>query len=236
MNGTQEGCLWIVGTPIGNLEDISSRALRLLKESALILAEDTRRTGAMLAHFGIKGKTVFSLNQHNEQKKIPDVLRRLQDGHQIALVSDSGMPCISDPGQRLIDMCHNNQIKVDIVPGPSAVTAALSASGFPAAKVSFLGFMPRGKRRRRLLRDISGTLERSAIVFFDSPNRIVETLNDCLNILGNIDCFVAREMTKVHQEFYRGTVSRIIQSLVDFEIKGEITVVLSKGETSCTGS
>ncbi|HAA85928.1 MAG TPA: 16S rRNA (cytidine(1402)-2'-O)-methyltransferase [Kosmotogaceae bacterium] len=236
MNGIQEGCLWIVGTPIGNLEDISSRALRLLRESALILAEDTRRTRAMLAHFGIKGKTVFSLNQHNEQRKIPEVLSRLKEGHHIALVSDSGMPCISDPGQRLIDTCHRNQIKVDIVPGPSAVTAAISASGFPAAKVSFLGFVPRSKRRRRLLRDVSGILESSAVVFFDSPNRIVETLSDCLNILGDIDCFVAKEMTKVHQEFFRGTVSRIIQLLEGFEVKGEITVVLSKGGTSCTGS
>ncbi len=237
MTGVSEGCLWIVGTPIGNLEDITRRALSLLNDATLILAEDTRRTRALISHFDIRGKTVESLNQHNQQRKIPIIIGRLRQGATVVLVSDSGMPCISDPGQKLVNACYENRIKVDIAPGPSAVTTAVAASGFHSPRILFLGFLPRGKRRRRLFREHGLELKRCSFVFFESPYRIIETLEDCEAILGNIDCFVAREMTKVHQEFLRGKLDGVIHSLKGREIKGEVTVVLSSGgEDSCRGS
>ncbi len=224
-----QGVLFIVGTPIGNLKDISQRAIEAIKESGIILAEDKRVTVKLLNLLDLGRKELWTLNEHNVMRQIPRVLKALRAGKTIALVSDAGMPVISDPGHQLVAACWRESIPVRVVPGPSAVTAALAASGFPGSRFVFEGFMPRGKSRRKLLRLLKD--ERRTIVFYESPQRIRETLKDILDIMGNREIFLAREMTKLHEEYIRGRVSDVLQKLGE-EIRGEITVVVScEGET-----
>ncbi|MDK2885554.1 MAG: rRNA (cytidine1402-2-O)-methyltransferase [Thermosipho sp. (in: thermotogales)] len=221
-----QGKLILIGTPIGNIEDISLRALKVLKEVDLILSEDTRRTLKLLNYYSIS-KPIDSFNEHSSMKKKEKILERLKNGEKIAYVSDAGMPVISDPGTDLVNMCHENDIEVDIIPGPSAVLTALAASGYYGNRFLFLGFMPRDKKRRRLLRKIKEGIELTDIfIFFESPERLIKTLKDILNIVGDIEIFVARELTKKFQEFFKGFVSEAIEYFEN-GVKGEITVILN---------
>jgi len=213
-----------VGTPIGNLEDITIRALKTLRNVDLILAEDTRRTVILLNKYRIK-KPLLSFNEKNSKRRIKEVLPLLKEGKTVALVSDAGMPVISDPGHNLIEECWKNGVEVDVVPGASALTSAVAVSGFPGSKFIFEGFLPRGKNRRRLLRTLKE--ERRPVVFFESPERLISTLKDILEILGDREIFIAREMTKMHQEFFRGKVSEAIKHFEKKKTLGEITVILS---------
>jgi len=224
MNEVQ-GKVYIVGTPIGNLKDITLRALETLKNVDFILAEDTRRTIKLLNFYNVSGRELISFNSHNALKKIPMVINRVQTGQCCAVVTDSGMPVISDPGYKLVRECWAKKIEIDVIPGPSALTAAVALSGLVSSEFTFLGFIPRGKNRRRLFRKLVN--HEYPIVFFESPYRITETLEDILDILGNKEIFIGRELTKIHQELIRSSVKDLIEEFKKRgKILGEITVVL----------
>ncbi len=212
--------LKIVGTPIGNLQDISQRALESLKKVDVILCEDTRQTMKLLSRYGIS-KKLESFNDKNARKKIPTILKALKGGRKYALVSDAGMPAISDPGFNLVDVCHKEGIAVDVIPGPSALTAAVAASGLNTAHFVFLGFLPRASKLRKLLKKVS--VLNMATVFYESPYRLNDTLREICDISPNAKIFVAREMTKIHQNFYRGTPCELVGQV---EGRGEFTVVV----------
>jgi 16S rRNA (cytidine1402-2'-O)-methyltransferase len=220
-----KGALYIVSTPIGNLEDITLRALRILKEVDLIAAEDTRHTGLLLKHFGIQ-KPLTSYFEGNELKKGEFILSRLKQGDRIALVSDAGTPGISDPGFRLVQLAIENQIPIVPIPGPSAVIAALSVSGLPTDAFLFKGFLPhKSKTRRDLLKQLEETKE--TLIFYESPHRLTETLKDILEILGDREIVLTRELTKIYEEILRGKVSEIQNQIKERKIKGEITLIIS---------
>jgi len=218
------GTLYLVATPIGNLEDISLRALRILREATVIAAEDTRHTRKLLARHRITARLV-SLHEGNEQARTPVFVRRILGGDSVALVSDAGTPGLSDPGVMLVRAAAEAGISVVPVPGPSAVLAALVASGLPAEPVTFLGFLPpRGADRRRALepvRDLPHTL-----VVFEAPHRLRETLDDLLVSLGDRRIAVARELTKVHEEVYRATLSETVRRFSAETPRGEFTLVI----------
>jgi 16S rRNA (cytidine1402-2'-O)-methyltransferase len=212
--------LYVVATPIGNLEDLSFRALRVLREVDLIAAEDTRRTSKLLAHYEIR-RPLISLREHNEVRETPRLLARLERGESIALVSDAGTPGISDPGARLVRSARERKLTVVPVPGPSAVAAALSGAGFAADRFVFLGFPPRGgEDRKEWLAQLAE--ETRTVVFFEAPHRIRKTLADLAPNLGDRQIVVARELTKTHEEW----VDSPIRSGDISEI-GEFTVVLA---------
>jgi 16S rRNA (cytidine1402-2'-O)-methyltransferase len=218
-----QGKLYIVGTPIGNMEDITLRALRVLQEADLIAAEDTRHTGVLLARHGLK-KPFVSYHEFNEARRTPELVVQLQQGRQIALVSDAGMPTLSDPGQRLIRAAIGAGIAVEVVPGVSAVTAALAGSGL-GGPFLFFGFLPHksGQRRASLTRLAPLPY---ALVFFESPYRLLKSLGDMRDVLGNRSVVVARELTKKFEEFLRGDIESILKKLENRSIKGEITVIV----------
>ncbi|HEY5542998.1 MAG TPA: 16S rRNA (cytidine(1402)-2'-O)-methyltransferase [Candidatus Binatia bacterium] len=218
------GVLYIVATPIGNLEDISLRALRILKEVDLIAAEDTRHTHHLLSHYGIE-TALTSYHEHNERRKAQVLVERLRRGANIALVTDAGTPVISDPGYRLVTAAIDAAIKVTPIPGASAVTAVVAASGLPPDRFAFEGFLPGSKKERRArllaLKDDTRTL-----VFYEAPHRIKESLSDLGEILGDRDVVVAREVTKLHEEFRRGSASELAAQLGNEEVRGEITLAV----------
>lgn len=218
--------LFLVGTPIGNLEDITLRAIKTLKECDLIMTEDKRVAVKLLNKLEIKDKELFTFNEATSKNKLPLAIEKIKSVSKTCLISDAGMPVISDPGANLAETCIENGIEVDVIPGPSATVTALAASGFPGSKFTFHGFIPRDKNRRRLLRKI---VEDEYIqIFFESPNRILKTLKDILQILGDRDIFIAREMTKMHQDLFRGNITQAIEYYENKDsIKGEFTVVLS---------
>ncbi len=220
-----KGTLYIVSTPIGNREDITLRALRILKEADLIAAEDTRHTSLLLRHFGIQ-TPLTSYFEGNELRKKEFILSKLRQGHQIALVSDAGTPGISDPGFRLIQTAIENQITIVSIPGPSAVIAALSVSGLPTDAFLFKGFLPHKSKKKR---DLLGQLEevRETLIFYESPHRLSETLNDIFDILGDREMVLTRELTKIYEEVLRGRVSEIQTQMGERKLKGEITLVIS---------
>lgn len=223
------GTLYLLATPIGNLEDISVRARRCLEEADLVACEDTRRTGRLMQHLGIK-KRLLSFHEHNERQRVPQVLERVAGGEDVVLVSDAGTPLISDPGYRLVKEAARQNIAIEYVVGPSAVIAALVLSALPPYPFSFLGFTPprRGKRRTFYARfkDLSHT-----IVLFESPLRLVPSLKDALEMLGDRPAAVARELTKLHQEIVRGTLSELIEDFSQRQsIKGEVTLVIAMQE------
>jgi 16S rRNA (cytidine1402-2'-O)-methyltransferase len=225
INRTQNGTLYIVSTPIGNLEDITLRALRILKEADLIAAEDTRHTGLLLRHFGIQ-TPLTSYFEGNELKKKEFIISKLRQGHRVALVSDAGTPGISDPGFRLIQTAIENQIPTVPIPGPSAVIAALSVSGLPTDAFLFKGFLPhKSKKKRDLLKQLEEVKE--TLIFYESPHRLTETLNDLFDILGDREMVLTRELTKVYEEVLRGKVSEIQIQIGERKLKGEITLVIS---------
>jgi len=222
--GNTSGILYVVSTPIGNLEDITLRALNTLQEVKLIAAEDTRRTRKLLTHYQIK-TPLTSYFEHNEQSKSEYLLSLLKEGERIALVSDAGTPGISDPGYRLISKAIANHISVVPVPGVSSVTAALSVSGLATHSFLFKGFIPPKKgKRRTLFNEIKD--ENVTVVLYESPRRLMASLEDLLDICGDRRVVIAREMTKVFEEVMRGRVSELIAQLKDKNIKGEITVML----------
>jgi 16S rRNA (cytidine1402-2'-O)-methyltransferase len=219
------GTLFVVATPIGNLEDVTARAIRVLRESALIAAEDTRRTAHLLARYGITTPTT-SLHEHNEFRKTGSLIDRLQDGQHIALVSDAGTPAVSDPGQRLISAAIDAGIRVEPIPGPSAVLAALTVSGLPTDTFAFLGFPPtRSKDRNEWLESVR-TSGRT-VVFFEAPHRVRSTLEQLLKTVGDCRTFLGRELTKAHEELVRGPISDVLLKLG--QPRGEYTVVLDIG-------
>ena len=221
------GTLFVVTTPIGNLEDVTLRALRVLREADVIAAEDTRRTAHLLAHHGIATRSL-SFHQHNVRTRLPQLLARLQAGDRVALVSDAGTPGISDPGVELVSACVDAQIAVDPVPGVSAPLAAAVVSGFPLIPLTIFGFPPRrAKDRNHWMAQLEGTSH--TLTFFESPHRIGVTLREAATILGERQIVVGRELTKLHQEFLRGTCAEILPRLR--LAKGELTVVVGPMNT-----
>jgi len=219
------GCLYLVATPIGNLEDITLRALRILREAAKIACEDTRHTRKLLAHYEIHA-AVVSYHQHNEIALAPKLAAEIGAGATIALVTDAGTPSISDPGHRLVAACLRLGLAVIPVPGASAVIAAVTASGLPADAFTFVGFLPsRGGERRRTIRDLAN--EPRSVVFYEAPHRLIESLTDAREILGNRQAAVARELTKLYEEFLRGTLDELLTQLREKPPRGEITVVIA---------
>lgn len=220
------GTLYIVATPIGNLEDITQRALRVLGEVDLIACEDTRRTRVLLNHFGIKTKSI-SYHEHNERERAAEICKLLASGKNVALVSDAGTPLISDPGFRVANAAIELNVPVVPVPGPTAFVSALIASGLPSDQFFFAGFLPARANARRAkleeLRAIPATL-----VFYEAPHRINATLKDALEILGNRRAVVARELTKIHEEIARGTLPDLIQRFgAGTTARGEMVLVIS---------
>jgi 16S rRNA (cytidine1402-2'-O)-methyltransferase len=216
------GTLFVVATPIGNLEDISLRALRVLREVNLIAAEDTRRTAKLLSFYGIHTPTL-SFHAHNSRARLPQLLKRLAAGESIALVTDAGTPGVSDPGVELVAACRAEGLTVDPIPGASAALVAAVGSGFPLNSVTFLGFPPsKAKARAEWLRGLAASSD--TLVFFEAPHRIGQTLSDLREILGNRQICVGRELTKAHQEFLVGRAdSDVFRSITR---KGEFTIVI----------
>lgn len=216
------GTLYVVATPIGNLEDITLRALRVLGEVTLVAAEDTRRTGNLLRHYKITTPTT-SLHEHNERRKVPQLLGRLAAGADIALVTDAGTPTISDPGAHLVAEAHKKSLPVHVVPGPSAVMTALASSGLQADSFVFVGFPPsKTRERRRWLTALAD--EERLLVLFEAPHRIVATLTEALEAMGDRQIVLARELTKLHEEVVRGTISDVLPKLAS--ARGEYTLLI----------
>ncbi|MFZ4793172.1 MAG: 16S rRNA (cytidine(1402)-2'-O)-methyltransferase [Blastocatellia bacterium] len=216
--------LFLVSTPIGNLEDITFRALRVLKEAALIACEDTRHTGRLLAHFGITTPTI-SYHEHNERIRAAELVVRLEEGQSIALVTDAGTPGISDPAYRLVVAAIEAGIDVVPIPGPTAFVAALIASGLPTDSFLFVGFLPPRKQARRTrleeMRD-----QRATLVLYEAPHRIGATLVDALDVLGDRPAALARELTKLHEQFRRGTLAELLQRHQNDPPRGEIVLII----------
>jgi 16S rRNA (cytidine1402-2'-O)-methyltransferase len=228
--GQQAGAtLYVVATPIGNLEDITLRALRILKEVNLIACEDTRQTQTLLRHYGISTPTI-SYHEHNEMQRAAELVMKLEQGARIALVTDAGMPGISDPGYRLISFAIRHHVAVIPVPGPAAFLAALVASGLPTDSFRFSGFLPaKTGKRREALEQIRNSPRTQ--VFYEAPHRIRESLEDIVEILGpERHIVIAREVTKVHEEFLRGSAQNLLEVATKRELKGEITLLIGKME------
>jgi len=224
--------LYIVATPIGNLEDITLRAIRVLKECDLIACEDTRQTQKLLRHYGIEKKTV-SYHEHNELTRAAELVKDLEEGMSIAVVSDAGMPGISDPGYRLVSLAVRHHIPVVPIPGASAFVAALAASGLPTDSFRFSGFLPAKRGSRRTLLEEVRNSPRTQ-VFYEAPHRVVEALEDVVEVLGAVrPVVVAREVTKLHEEFLRGRADEVLDQLrARGEVKGEITLMLGRAPDS----
>jgi|TARA_B100000929_G_scaffold219818_1_gene176379 16S rRNA (cytidine1402-2'-O)-methyltransferase len=223
----EKGVLYIVSTPIGNLEDITFRAIRILKDSSLIAAEDTRRSKVLLSHYNISTPTI-SYYEHNRYTRIPKLIDHLIDGKDIALITDAGTPGISDPAYRLIRAAINSDCRVESIPGASASLAALVASGLPTDRFIFEGFLPHKKGRKGKLekvKDIDAT-----IIFYESPNRLVRTLKDILEYIGNRPIAIGRELSKKFEEIMRGRVSDILSHYNTNKPKGEFVIVIGKDD------
>jgi 16S rRNA (cytidine1402-2'-O)-methyltransferase len=219
------GCLYLVATPIGNLEDITLRALRVLKEASVVACEDTRRTQKLLQHYGIATRMV-SYHEHNEHSRTPELVAALGQGAQVALVSDAGMPLVSDPGHRLVTACIERGIRVVPVPGPSAVVAALAAAGLPCDEFVFVGFLPaRSGERRRALERLRN--EPRTMVFYEAPHRLLDTLTAAAELFAERQAVVARELTKVHEEFVRGSLRELAAQFSARPPRGETTLLVA---------
>ena len=220
--------LYIVGTPIGNLKDISPRALEILKGVDLILCEDTRITKKLLDHYEIKIPTL-SYHQHSELKKVEYIIRLLKEGKDLALVSDAGTPGISDPGGKLVEevvRLLGEEVKIIPIPGPTAATAAASVSGFPMDKFVFLGFPPAKRKRKKFFEEIINS--KYPVIFYESPYRIIKTLNELKNMNNQLRIVVARELTKKFETVYRGKIDEVIKKIEKDKIKGEFVLIVGK--------
>jgi 16S rRNA (cytidine1402-2'-O)-methyltransferase len=222
------GCLYLVATPIGNLEDITLRALRILKEADVIACEDTRQTLKLLSHFDIQ-KRLVSYHEHNEITRAPEIVIELEQGARVALVSDAGTPAISDPGHRLVSLCLRHGIEVVPIPGASAFLTALAASGMPVDEFTFLGFLPsRQSGRRKALRAMAS--ETRTLALYEAPHRLNDTLEDALEILGNRPAVIAREVTKIYEEFLRGHLQELVTEVRKKPARGEITLLIGPSD------
>jgi 16S rRNA (cytidine1402-2'-O)-methyltransferase len=223
------GTLFLIATPIGNLEDISLRALRVLREADLIACEDTRRTAKLLNHYGIDTARQ-SYHEHNEASRTPRLIQMLREGKNIALATDAGTPLLSDPGHTLVSACRKEGIPVSPIPGPSAAIAALVASGFSTDCFLFAGFLPpRSALRREKLSDLAPLPY--TLIFYEAPHRLLVTLADMIAVLGPRRACLARELTKVHEEWLHGTLTEILESLSSRpKIQGEATLLVEPGE------
>jgi 16S rRNA (cytidine1402-2'-O)-methyltransferase len=232
---TPQGTLYLVATPIGNLEDISPRALRILREADLIACEDTRHTSRLLNHYGI-GTPKLSYHEFNEEKRTAQLVERLKDGTTIALVSDAGTPLVSDPGYEIVSTCRMEGIRVVPIPGPSAAVAALTGSGLPTDSFFFAGFLPpQSSHRKRKLLELAGIP--ATLILYEAPHRLAASLADMLAVLGPRRATMARELTKIHEEFLSGTIPEILETIRTREkIRGEIVVVIDRGKPTATPS
>jgi 16S rRNA (cytidine1402-2'-O)-methyltransferase len=232
----EKPALYLVATPIGNLEDITLRALRVLKEVDVIACEDTRQTQKLLNHYAISTRTT-SYHEHNEMTKSAELVKEMQEGASVALVTDAGMPGISDPGYRLITLAIRHHVPVVPVPGASAFLAALVASGLPTDSFRFSGFLPAKRGERRAALEAVRNSPRTQ-VFYEAPHRIVEALTDVVELLGESrQVVVAREVTKLHEEFLRGRAAEVLETLKEREsVKGEITLLIGKAEGASVGT
>jgi 16S rRNA (cytidine1402-2'-O)-methyltransferase len=223
-DNTSKGKLYLVPTPVGNLGDITPRAIEILKNSAVIACEDTRVSGRLLAHFGIK-KRLISYHDFNERRRVPQLLEIINNGGDIAVITDAGSPGLSDPAYRIIRAAVDNDIIVSPLPGANALIPALTGSGLPLDRFFFEGFLPNksAARRKRFeeLKDLKHTL-----IFYESPHRIDKTIADAFDILGDRRACIAREISKVHEEFLRGSLSELLNILSGRKLKGEIVVVI----------
>jgi 16S rRNA (cytidine1402-2'-O)-methyltransferase len=219
------GKLVLCATPIGNLEDVSARALRVLGEADVVACEDTRRTRKLLTHHGVSVRSLVVYNDVNERRKAPELLERLTRGATLVLVSDAGTPGLSDPGYRLVQACVDADVTIEVVPGPNAAVAALTLSGLPPGRFAFEGFLPRkpGPRRRRVEELVA---ERRTLVLYESPHRVEATLADLLGGLGDRRCALARELTKMHEEVRRGSLAEVLEGVRATPPKGEIVLVV----------
>ena len=223
------GTLYIVATPIGNLQDITYRAIEILKNTTFIAAEDTRKSKILLSHFNIN-KPLISYFEHNKFKRIPQIIKRINSGENCALITDAGTPAISDPAYKLIRNAIDQNIIIESVPGPSSVLTALTASGLPTDRFIFEGFLPpRKNRKSRLLRLKN---EVATLIFFENPKRLNRTLNDIHTYIGDHPAVIAREMTKIHEEYLRGTVSQLILYTEENKMKGECVILIGKDKRS----
>ena len=217
-----------MSTPIGNLADITLRALKILSEVDLIAAEDTRKTGHLLKHHQIKKPSLLAYYEAVERKRLPQLINLLKEGKKIALVTNAGTPTISDPGFNLVRECLNQGIEIETIPGPSAILAALSISGLPPDKFIFLGFLPKkAGKRKKLLSDlaVSQKKPRATIIFFESPHRLIKSLTCLQEVFGDIQLVICRELTKIHQETRREKVSQAIAHFEKRKPKGELTLL-----------
>ncbi len=220
----RSGCLYLVATPIGNLEDITVRALRVLGECDLVACEDTRQTSKLLRRYNLR-KEMVSYHEHNEITRSAELVMRLEEGARVALVSDAGTPGISDPGYHLVSLCLRHHISVVPIPGPSAIIAALAASGLPTDEFLFVGFLPsRAGERRKALERLA--LETRTLVLYEAPHRLVDALADALDRLGRRPAVIARELTKIHEEFLRGDLAELLVRVQQHPPRGEITLLI----------
>lgn len=219
--------LYIVATPIGNLEDITLRAIRILKEVDYVFAEDTRVTKKLLNHLEIE-TTIYRYDEHTKQHQVENIINLLKEGKNIALVTDAGTPCISDPGYEVVDEALKNNIKVVPVPGVSAMTAAASVAGVSMRRFVFEGFLPKKKGRQTLLKSFAE--EKRTIMFFESPHRVVKTLKDVEEFIGEREVVLIREITKIYEEIVRGTTKELIEKFEDKTLKGEYVIIVRGNE------
>lgn len=226
----KKGTLYIVATPLGNLKDITLRALEVLKESDLVAAEDTRRTQKLFSAYEIHSP-LTSYHENNKFRKIPYLLGQLREGNQISLVTDGGTPGVSDPGKELVQEARQAHIAVVPIPGPSALTCALSASGFPGDSFVFLGFLPRRKsRRKKILEEMKE--QKRTLIFYEAPHRIGNLLQEIQTVLGEREAVLTRELTKVYEEILAGSISELSRQLSDREPRGEYCLVLGPPDRS----
>ena len=223
----KKGTLYIVSTPIGNLADITFRAVKTLKTVSFIAAEDTRRTRKLLNHFDIKTKLI-SYYEHNRFARIPRILKYLESGKDVAVVTDAGTPGVSDPAYKLIRSVIQVDVKVEPIPGPSAFLTALVASGLPTDRFLFVGFLPPKKGRRKKLSDLASY--EATLIFYENPKRVVKTLSDIATFLGNRPAVVGRELTKVHEEIIRGTISELLSYFSRESPRGECVIMIGKDD------
>ena len=221
------GVLYIVSTPIGNLEDITLRALRILKEISLIAAEDTRLTRRLLTHYNISTSTV-SYYEHNRFARIPKIIDHLNTGKDVAVVTDAGTPGISDPAYKLIRAAIESGSRIEAIPGPSASITALTASGLPTDRFIFEGFLPHKKGRKAKLTRLSAI--EATVIFYESPKRIVRTLKDILEFMGDRPAVIGRELTKLHEEMIRGNVSKLLSHFTEKTPRGEFVIMIGKDD------
>jgi 16S rRNA (cytidine1402-2'-O)-methyltransferase len=218
------GTLYVVATPLGNLEDITLRAIRILKESGAIACEDTRRASILLRHFDISGKKLISYHNYNEPRAISQIVALLEEGTDVSLITDAGTPVISDPGYALLHELHDRGLQVIPIPGPSALTTALSACPLPVNSFFFAGFLPHKKGRKSRLEYLAAL--HATFVLYESPFRIMKLLDELSNVVSDAQIFIGREMTKIHEEYVTGTIEEIKGRLANGKARGEFVVIV----------